>query len=416
LTSASRLIAIFLPLACGYLMSYVFRTINGPLADELIRRFALDAGSLGFLTSVYFLAFAVAAIPIGVALDAFGPRPVQGCLMLVAAMGALVFARAPSAPYLIAGRGLIGLGVAGSLMSGLKAHALWISPRFLPLANGALVMFGGIGAMMATLPVDAIDSRIGWRDTFLLLAVLSAFTAGAIFAFLPAPNTTHRRLNWHDGLRGFLNAVADRRFLRIAPLSASVIGTAFAIHSLWAARWLADVEGLRPAEMVQGLLAMGVGLTLGAVLIGALATWLFRRGIAKAKIFGGFCLAFIGLQFIVQLRLAIPTAFLWGLMGVFGSMSVLSYSILDTIFPSEVVGRANSALNLLHIATAWGVQAAMGFIIAEWPMDAAGHYPLTAYRMAFMLPLVLQCAALAWFLLPGARLARRVPSRPIRWG
>lgn len=405
-----RVLAIFLPLACGYLMSYVFRTINGPLAEELIQRFALDAGSLGFLTSIYFLSFAVAAIPIGVALDAFGPRQVQGSLMVIAAIGALVFARAPSTPYLIAGRGLIGLGVAGSLMSGLKAHALWISPRYLPLANGGLVMFGGFGAMMATLPIDAIDAEIGWRGTFLMLSVLSTLTALVIFAFLPRPEAT-RRLNWRDGPRGFINAVTDQRFLRIAPLSASVVGTAFAIHSLWAARWLADIERFRPTEVVQSLMAMGVGLTLGALLIGALATWLFRRGVGKAKVFGGFCVTFIALQFIVQLHIAIPPALLWGLIGAFGSMSVLSYSILDTIFPAEVVGRANSALNVLHIATAWGVQAAMGFLIARWPVDADGHYPLFAYRVAFMLPLVLQGIALAWFLLPGALLARRVGNR-----
>src|SRR5689334_278679 len=173
-------------------MSYVFRTINGPLAEELIRRFALDAGSLGFLTSIYFLSFAVAAIPIGVALDAFGPRQVQGWLMVIAAIGALVFARAPSTPYLIAGRGLIRLGVAGSLMSGLKAHALWVSPRYLPLANGGLVMFGGVGAMMATLPVDAINAQIGWRGTFLVLSVLSALTVLVIFAFLPRPKASRR--------------------------------------------------------------------------------------------------------------------------------------------------------------------------------------------------------------------------------
>jgi hypothetical protein len=44
--------------------------------------------------STYFLAFALSAIPIGVALDAFGPRLVQGWLMTVAAIGASVFALA----------------------------------------------------------------------------------------------------------------------------------------------------------------------------------------------------------------------------------------------------------------------------------------------------------------------------------
>lgn len=104
----TRFPTIFLPLAIGYLISYVFRNVNGPLADELIQRFSLDAGSLGFLTSVYFLAFAVCAIPIGAALDGFGPPQVQGCLMTVAAAGALVFACAPATPYLIVGRALMG--------------------------------------------------------------------------------------------------------------------------------------------------------------------------------------------------------------------------------------------------------------------------------------------------------------------
>ena len=149
---------VFLPLACGYLLSYVFRTINGSIADELIYRFSLDAGSIGLLTSVYFLAFALSAIPIGIALDAFGPRLVQGCLMSIAAVGSALFAVATGPFALVVGRTLIGLGVAGGLMAGLKAHALWVPPRYLPLANGGLMMFSGLGAVMATLPVGAIDA------------------------------------------------------------------------------------------------------------------------------------------------------------------------------------------------------------------------------------------------------------------
>jgi MFS family permease len=127
----------------------------------------LDAASLGVLTSIYFLAFAFAAIPIGVALDRFGPRQVQGWLMIVAAIGALVFASATGIPWLIVGRGLIGLGVAGGLMAGLKAHALWVSPRYLPLANGGLVMFGGFGAIASMMPIGLIDAALGWRGTYL---------------------------------------------------------------------------------------------------------------------------------------------------------------------------------------------------------------------------------------------------------
>jgi len=100
----------------------VFRTINDPLADELVRHFSLSAGSLGIIASAYFLAFALSAIPIGVALDAFGLRLVQGWLMIVAAIGALLFAAATSPLPLFLGRFLIGIGVAGALVERAQEH------------------------------------------------------------------------------------------------------------------------------------------------------------------------------------------------------------------------------------------------------------------------------------------------------
>ena len=397
-SGAPALNAIFLPLACGYLLSYLFRTINGPLADELIGRFRLDAATLGVLTSIYFLAFSFAAIPIGVALDRFGPRQVQGWLMIVAAVGALVFAFAPGIPWLFVGRGLIGLGVAGGLMAGLKAHALWVSPRYLPLANGGLVMFGGFGAIASTMPVGLIDAALGWRGTFVVLAVFSATVAIAIFALVPGLPRPGRRVHWRDALDGFGNSFCDWRFLRIAPLSASVVGTAFAIHGLWAARWLTDIDRLGPSDVLRGLLALGVGLTIGALLIGAAAVWLRGEGIGESTIFVGFCLAFIALQLVLQLNVAVPTALLWGAIGGFGGITVLSYTILDGMFDPSVVGRANSALNVLHLTTAWIVQAGMGIIIAKWPVDQSGHYPVAAYRAALVLPLAMQAGGLIWFL------------------
>jgi predicted MFS family arabinose efflux permease len=396
---------VFLPLACGYLLSYVFRTINGPLADQLMHRFSLDAGSLGLLTSVYFLGFSVSAIPIGVALDAFGPRAVQGCLMSIAAAGALIFALAPAAPALLLGRALIGIGVAGGLMAGLKAHALWIPRRLLPLANGGLMMFGGLGAIVATLPMGTIDSLFGWRGTFLILAGMSLLASLSVFLLVPRIPNAGMRQDRDAG--GFLDAVGDHRFLRIAPLSASVVGTSFAVHGLWAARWFADVERLAPTQVLDGLLRMGAGLTVGSLAVGSAAVWLGRLGIRNTTIFGWFCTAFIAVQLAILVGIPTPHPILWALVGGFGGMAVLSYSILDSVFPASSVGRANSALNVLHLTAAWAVQAGMGQLIARWAMDPQGHYPVMAYRTAFAVPLAVQVASLIWFVLLGQHSSTR---------
>lgn len=409
-----HVLRIFLPLACGYLVSYIFRTINGTLSDDLIAAFALDARTLGLLTSVYFLAFVLSALPIGAALDAFGPRRVQAFLMTVAALGALVFALADNLALLLLGRALIGLGVAGALMAALKANALWVARPYLALANGGIVAFGGIGAIAATLPAGVLDADIGWRPIFLILAALSAATAIAVWVFLPgrpAAGDSVRNPNVH----GFADVLNDRRFLQLAPLSAAVVGSAFAIQGLWAARWLVDVDGFGPRSVLDELLAMGAGLAAGSLLIGAAATWLRRWGIGEARVFGGFSLTFVAVQLAILANATIPPALLWGAMGAFAGMSVLSYSILDAIFPPGMVGRANSLLNVLHLAGAWLVQAAMGMVIDAWPATSAGHYPVIAYRVAFALPVGLQTLGLMWFFRwsrPGGTAAAAIEGQP----
>src|SRR3954465_15047583 len=124
-SEAWRLIArVSLPFAAGYYLSYLFRTINALISGHLVSDITLGTADLGLLTSVYFLVFAAAQIPIGVLLDRFGPRRVQSVLLLVAAAGAGLFAMSAGLVSLSVARALIGLGVAAGLMAGLNCIIL----------------------------------------------------------------------------------------------------------------------------------------------------------------------------------------------------------------------------------------------------------------------------------------------------
>src|SRR5215813_5999332 len=124
-----RLIAfVFLPFVAGYYLSYLFRTINALISGYLTSDLSLDAADLGLLTSIYFLTFGAAQIPIGMLLDRYGPRRVQSVLLLVAAAGAALFGASQGFLPLVAARAMIGLGVAAALTGGLKAIVLWF-PR-----------------------------------------------------------------------------------------------------------------------------------------------------------------------------------------------------------------------------------------------------------------------------------------------
>jgi MFS family permease len=157
---------VLLPFAAGYYLSYLFRTINALIAGDLAADLGLDAFDLGLLTSVYFLSLAVVQLPFGALLDRYGPRTIQSLLLLVASVGALVFALAEHFLVLLLGRALIGLGVALALMAGLKAIVLWFPQGRVALANGWLVMLGALGAITATGPAEFVVQSIGWRGLF----------------------------------------------------------------------------------------------------------------------------------------------------------------------------------------------------------------------------------------------------------
>jgi MFS family permease len=395
--NAALILRVFLPFVAGYYLSYLFRTINAVMASHLASELELGASDLGLLTSVYFLTFAAAQIPIGMLLDRYGPRRVQSALMVVAAFGSALFAASENFSILLLGRALIGLGVAAALTAGIQALVLWFPKERVPLLNGLMVMLGALGAVTATWPAELLLASIGWRELFGLLSALTAVCAIMVHYVVPeAAPITNKATSV-----GLKKVYTDPRFWRLAPLSASCIGTAWALQGLWAAQWLSDVDGLDRAGVVQHLFIMAVALSVGAIGLGIAADRLRRRGVGPEALLGGVATIFVAIQLALILRLPLPSYLLWSGVAATGAATVLSYAILAEYFPKELTGRANGALNLFHIGVAFAVQYAIGLVVQQW-IPAAGHYPESAYQTAFALIVVCQLAAWIWFMIPRA--------------
>jgi hypothetical protein len=100
----------------------------------------------------------------------------------------------------------------------------------------------------------------------------------------------------------------------------------------------------------------------------------------------------------------ISSFLLWSVIAAASAATVLSFAILSEYFPKEISGRANAALNLLHVGAAFVLQSAAGLIIEQWP-EARGTCPAEAHQLAMSAAVVMQLAAFAWLALP----PRRVP-------
>ena len=394
--------SVFLPFAAGYFLSFLFRTINASISPALVHEFGLDASKTGLLAAVYFLVVAGAQLPLGMFLDRYGPRRVQSVMLVIAVGGATLFGTADGFAELLAGRAMIGLGVATALMAGLKAIVTWFPKERIALVNGWMIMLGSLGAVTATAPTDWLLNFIGWRSLFEILTGATLATAGLIFFAVPERDTSPQP-SATSGKRLALRSIfADSRFLRIAPLSAACIGSSWALQSLWAASWLADVEGFDRQSLINQLFTMAIGISLGALLLGLIADRLRKRGIATEVLFSALGGLFILAELVLVLRVPVPSVLPWSVVSIVGAGTVLSFAIIADYFPVEIAARANGALNLLHFGWAFVVQYGIGLIVGHWSTQG-GHYPVVAYQNAFGFSLLLQAAALIWFALPWLR-------------
>ncbi len=399
--AAKLWLTLFLPFAGAYFLSYLYRTANAVIGPLLTEELALAAGDLGLLTSAYFLAFAAAQLPLGVLLDRFGARRVEAALLLVAAAGAAVFAGGQSIGELALGRGLIGLGVSACLMAAFKAFSLWFPAHRQASLTGWIMTAGGLGALVATTPLEAALHVTGWREIFLALAALTMLVALWLFAGVPERADAHEPETMSTQWVGVKAVFGSAHFWRFVPLGLTTIGGFMAIQSLWSVSWLMHVNGHSRSLAAESMRSMSAAMLLAYVLIGLLATGLAQRGIRPVILLaGGVGLSLVSLALIVSGN-SKDSLFLWVAYGVFSSFGTLAYSQTAAGFPVALSGRANTAFNLMVFVGAFAVQWGIGVLIDA--LQAAGQTSEAAHRNAFLALLAGQSAAYAWFLLGGRR-------------
>jgi MFS family permease len=349
----SKYTRVFVLFTAAYFLSYFFRSANAVIAPDLTRALSLRAADLGLMTSLFFAAFALSQIPLGIGLDRWGPRWVTPGLMLVGG------GRQPDlcgGPHVWAA----GAGACsdwrghGGCPDGLKAFSQWFPPHRFATVSALLVGIGASGALVAASPLAWLNRVIGWRAVFVTGAVVTAAIAPAIMAWT---RNTPPEVPWKPGapdLRGLRRVFSDGRFWRIAPLNFFMTGSLLAFQGLWAGPYLFDVLGL--SEIAAGNILLL--LTPPAALVSL--TYL--------------------------------------LFGVTGGFSLMLLAHARHIFPPTMTGQAVTAVNLFGIGGTFLLQWWMSLIIGAFPVDAAGHYPPLAYTAALLVTGVGTGAALVWYL------------------
>jgi len=387
-------IRLFLPFAAGYFLSYLYRTANAVIGPVLARELHLGDNALGLLTSTYFLAFGAAQLPLGMLLDRFGPRRVEAGLLLIAASGAAVFAYSDALGGLAIGRGLIGLGVSACLMASFKAFAQWFPPERQASLTGWIMASGGLGALTASKPLEIALGFASWQQIALALAITTLAVAAIIWFVAPDKEGESGGTGFAEQIAGVKAIYSSRHFWRYAPMGFWFTGGFMAVQGLWASRWMNVMEGMDGAAIAVRLTWMSGAMLAGFMFMGFFATRLVHRGIKLENVYLGAMVVAIALFGLIGGLPTFAGGLMWPLLGICFSLSNVSYSLVAQAFPPALSGRANTALNLLVFAGAFGLQWGIGGFVDM--LQAGGWATAAAFRAAFFTLLGGQLLALGW--------------------
>ncbi len=386
----SRRWIIFFTATLLFLLSQFYRASVAVITPDLIRELGTDTRGLSLISASFFYAFALMQIPIGMYLDAIGPRIAMTALSLLGAAGALVFASGDSTGALVAGRILLGVGMACNLMGTLKLITLWFPPlRFATLA--ALVLsFGTLGNMTAATPLVLAVQAMGWRMSFVVFAGINILLALLFFAVVRdrpnAPGTGEPHPAVSSDLREVLTnlrALMGKRDYWIISLGAFCrYGIFAAVQALWAAPYLMTVIGISPVATGNMLLLMGIGIIIGSPACGWFSDSLFKT--RKGVIMTGL----IGMILVLAILACLPRgtdltvlSLLFFAFGFFTSAGQVMYAHIKERVPVERAGTAMTGINFFTMVGVAVYLQGLGSLMQYLYRDESLSAP--AFRAAF---------------------------------
>ena len=164
-----RALTVWAAAVLVYLAAITGRTSFGVAGVEALDRFGVDASRLAVFTAVQVGVYALAQIPVGLAIDRFGARRTMVIGALVMAVGQITLALTASYPIAILARVLIGAGDASAFLSAMRLLPAWFPLKVTPLFTQLTAGLGQIGQFVSAVPFLMLLHAEGWTAAFLAL-------------------------------------------------------------------------------------------------------------------------------------------------------------------------------------------------------------------------------------------------------
>lgn len=379
---------IALLLGFGVLINYVDRGALSVAQQPLQNELGLGPAEFGLLSGAFFWIYALAQIPIGVALDRFGVTVLSRIGAFFWTVASALTALAPNFGLLFAARSFLGLAEAPTFPANAKAVGYWFprSERGLAtsLFDAAAKLSNGIGVLFT----GWLMVMFGWRGMFWVTALLSFVFFVLFYVFYRNPSEdrrlTHAEAQYVKAGGAESETPADAKangaglgYLLAQPkvwgltIGFTAYGYLFALLLTWLPGYLTTTFGINILKAGgYALLIWGIGTLTDLIVGGWLVDELIRRGydpnrVRKTVLIVGLVMGFavIGAAYTKDINVAV----FWIAVAVAGIAfhAPVGWSIPALIAPHNSTGKIGGIMNFFNNLAGFFAPTVTGIIVAR---------------------------------------------------
>ena len=335
----------------------------GVLALPASRDLHTDPGAVSGVFAVTVMVFFLLGAPAGMLADRLGTRAVMLMGAVALAGGLVLTSVATSVWMLYAGHGVLVGAAMSSTFIPLTALVSTVALRRRALAVGVAVSGIGLGTLVMAPLVAALIAAVGWRHTYLALAV--AASASLALCALPLGGRAAPAVRAPAGLAGLLRT-RDHLLMYASQVLLSVaIFTPFAHLPAYG-----ESLGIRPVPAAGLVGILGAASVVGRLALAPVADAVGLFGVYRA------CFLAIGASFAFWLwpdggyPALVGHAVVLG-VGYGGFVSLLPV-LAARRFGTERLGGLLGVLYTSHVLGAGLGPLATGLLVEEWGYAPAG--------------------------------------------
>ncbi|GAA2519411.1 MFS transporter [Rarobacter incanus] len=389
----------------AYIVAVAHRSSFGVASLEAIDRFQADATTVSLFAVVQIGVYAAAQLPVGIALDRFGPRRVITTGAVLMTIGQIGMALASHTEIAIAMRVLVGLGDATTFVGAVRLIPAWFPARRVPILTQITGIVGQLGQVITAFPFLALLHSRGWTVAFMALAGLGVGAAVATCAWVrdsptssPLPATTQPQgpqVPSPESLRDVLTHPGT--WLGFwTHLVTSFSLSAFTL--MWGYPFLVSGQGLAPSA-ASWLLTWSVIVAIGAgPLIGEFtARHPLRRSWGVLAIAGAVAAGWLMVLLPSGPRPMWVLITFITLISLGGPGSVIGFDFARSFTPPSRLGSATGIVNVGGFVGSMATVLAVGVVLDR--VRTGATYTLDDFRQAFVVVLIVWAIGMGGVLL-----------------